>query len=233
MIFIASWCPMIFIGPQHEGVCSPRINDLILVFVEEPRGWYSRGYLPHIDAGEQPQFVTFRLADSLPATVLERWHIELEGEVESARRFELYRRCERYLDEGHGSCTLSHPVAARIVQDALVFYHGIRYLLHNWVVMPNHVHMLMTPTPGTSLESILKPLKSFTSLEIHKQLGGQGRLWQADYFDRLMRDLGHFDRTALYIEWNPVKAKLCTDKTHWPYSSANPSAMARLERVSS
>lgn len=87
--------------------------------------------------------------------------------------------------------------------------------------MPNHVHVLLTPHDDRSLKSIVQPLKSFSAVEIRKQLGDSGSVWQPDYFDRLIRDEGHFERVLRYIEWNPVKAGLCSDPKHWPHSSAN------------
>jgi len=72
-------------------------------------GWHSRGYLPHFDGGELAQFVTFRLYDSLPPSILDRWRIELKeqlsGEAESVMR----RRVEAYLDQGHGSSYFENP----------------------------------------------------------------------------------------------------------------------------
>ena len=56
----------------------------------------------------------------------------------------------------------------------------------------------------------------------HEAIGGQGRLWQPDYFDRLIRDQEHFEKVAKYITWNPVKAGLCNDPALWPHSSGNP-----------
>src|SRR6266550_3978654 len=75
-------------------------------------GWHSRGYLPHFDAAEITQTVTFRLADSLPQTVLERWKSEItEGSVTTADSV-LRRRIEHYLDQGYGSCALRDaPIA--------------------------------------------------------------------------------------------------------------------------
>lgn len=195
----------------------------------EPRGFYSRGYLPHLDAGSRPQFITWRLNDSVPSHLFEEWRTQCEALPEAKRKQELYVLTERYLDEGHGSCILRSPVASAKVQDALLFYNGARYELHAWVIMPNHVHVLLTPAQGQDLTSILRPIKSYTATHIHKALGGSGALWQADFFDRLIRDEEHFHRVRKYIEWNPVKAKLCTGPEHYVYSSAHPHSEERLK----
>ena len=126
---------------------------------------------------------------------------------------------EKYLDQGHGSALLHNPRAGKIVEDAILFYNGKKYELHVWCIMPNHVHILITPLEGFTLTSIVRPLKSYTSKCIHEALGGSGRLWQPDFFDRLIRNGEHFERVARYIEWNPVKAGLCDDPALWPLSS--------------
>ncbi|HRK21570.1 MAG TPA: hypothetical protein PLX06_07170 [Fimbriimonadaceae bacterium] len=199
----------------------------------EPRGWHSRRYLPHIDAGSQPQFITWRLDDSLSPHLIDQWKAVLKHLPEKDQKRELYRKIETHLDEGHGSQILKNPAAAKIVQDCLVHGHHTKYTLHHWVVMPTHVHVILTPLNDRTLESILKPLKSFSALQINRVLGREGQLWQYESFDRLIRDFEHFQNTACYIEWNPVKAKLCLDPSKWPYSSANPVAFERLKEKES
>src|SRR5258707_14230826 len=97
-------------------------------------GWHSRGYLPHFDAGEVAQFITFRLHDALPGPVLVRWKEELEhempGEVEAIMR----RRVEAYLDQGHGSCYLKESEVATMVQNALLFHDQTKYRLASWTI---------------------------------------------------------------------------------------------------
>lgn len=186
-----------------------------------PRGWHSRGYLPHFDAGEQfTQFVTFRLADSVPQSVVERWQAELFGRPDAEREAELHRLIESYLDTGHGACHLRDPRIAELVEAALLFFDGERYAMHAWVVMPNHVHALFTSMGGWSLSHIVGSWKSFTSKEANKLLRRAGQFWQADYFDRYARNEHHFARVIEYIESNPVKADLCPTTSDWPFSSA-------------
>ncbi len=67
---------------------------------ERPKGWHGRGYLPHYDGGEICQFVTFHLADALPQKVIERWKLELARENDEDKQIELYKRTEKYLDQG-------------------------------------------------------------------------------------------------------------------------------------
>jgi REP element-mobilizing transposase RayT len=187
----------------------------------EPRGSYSRGYLPHYDAGSQAQFITWRLHDSVPARLIEGWRAELSIESEDRRKRELYRRVEEYLDAGHGSCILRNPAIAVLVQDAILALHGSLLLLHEWIVMPNHVHVLVTPLPGIELSTLVKRCKGSTAREANKFLGKGGRFWQPDYFDRLIRNEKHFEGTAHYIRRNAVKARLCSVESDWPYGSCN------------
>jgi REP element-mobilizing transposase RayT len=160
--------------------------------------------------------------------LIRRWKEELAEEPRDVQKREVYRRCEAEMDKGLGSQVLSDPRAARIVQESLFFGHGRDLSLHAWSIMPNHVHALFTPLPGKLLKDIMRDMKGYTSRAINRLLGLRGQLWEEDYFDRWIRDDDHFSRVAAYIEWNPVKAKLCPDPKHWPWSSANEGAWARL-----
>src|SRR5712692_6198050 len=155
-------------------------------------GWHSRGYLPHFDAAEITQNVTFRLADSLPQAVLERWKSEIRADSETGADSALRLRIEHYLDQGYGGCALRDARVATVVQESLLHFDGERYLLSAWVVMPNHVHMLLTPCAAWSLSRIMKDMKSFTSREANKLLRRRGQFWMEDYFDRYVRDGKHF-----------------------------------------
>ena len=129
-------------------------------------------------------------------------------------------RIESYLDQGKENSFLKHPKIAEAVQDALLHFDQVRYRLHAWVVMPNHVHSLFTPGMGHSLSGILQSWKSYAAKEANRFLGRRGRFWQEDYFDRYIRNPTHFEAAIEYIELNPVKAGLCVAAEEWPYSSA-------------
>jgi REP element-mobilizing transposase RayT len=187
--------------------------------MKTPVGWHSRGYLPHFDGGEIPQFITFRLSDSIPRELLTRWREELrEGDFDSDTA--LRKRIEIFLDQGYGACWLRNPVVANSVQNSFLFFDGVRYQLTAWVVMPNHAHLLLTPHTEQELSAILQSLKSYTANEANKILLRKGQFWQPESFDRRIRDANHFAKTIAYIENNPVKARLCKKAEDWPYSSA-------------
>ncbi|MBC8030469.1 MAG: transposase [Pyrinomonadaceae bacterium] len=185
-----------------------------------PDGWHSRGYLPHFDGGEIPQFITFRLADSMPQQLLQRWRAELSNEQNIDIDAALRRRIENYLDQGYGECHLSNSGIDELLQNAFLFFDGHRYRLTAWVIMPNHTHLLMTPCAGYELSSVLHSLKSFTANEANKLLCRKGQFWQPESFDRWIRDADHFEKVISYIENNPVKARLCAKAEDWPFSSA-------------
>jgi REP element-mobilizing transposase RayT len=186
---------------------------------EEAKGfksWYSSTYLPHFDSPGAQQFITCRLADSLPAQRRGEWKaiLAIEDNIEKQRRL------EHYLDLGHGACHLRDPRIADLVQRAFWHYDGLRYRLLAWSVMPNHFHILIEVWQ-MPLGRIVKDLKSYTAKEANMVLGRQGIFWQEDYFDRCIRDEQHYRRVVRYIENNPVKAGLVSLAAEWPWSSAH------------
>lgn len=122
------------------------------------------------------------------------------------------RRIEAWLDQGAGECVLRDSGAARIVADSLLHFDGERYELGCFVVMPNHVHVVVRPlTPDVyPLEKILQSWKRHTSKGIHRLRGTSGSLWQEEYFDRIIRDEEHLWRSIQYIGRNPQTARLRT-----------------------
>jgi REP element-mobilizing transposase RayT len=179
------------------------------------KGWHDRGYLPHFDAGALVQSITFRLADSLPRSVY------AQVVATAANDPERRRRLDSMIDEGRGSCRLRAPENARIVKDALHHFDGERYRLIAWVIMPNHVHVLIEQIDGFPLADIVHSWKSFAAKEINKRRDAGGQVWASDYFDRFIRDESHLAGAIRYIEENPVKAGLATRPEDWPFSSAS------------
>jgi REP element-mobilizing transposase RayT len=179
------------------------------------RGWHERGYLPHRDEPGLIQFVTFRLADSFPESLRSEWEHLWRIEDDRKRRIEL----EAYLDAGRGECHLRRPEAAQIVETALRFFHGTRYDLRSWCIMPNHVHALFRVEPVPMAE-IIESWKKHTSQKLNRLLKRQGKFWEEDYWDTYIRSAEHEHKTIRYIESNPVKAGLVCDPKQWPWCSA-------------
>ena len=197
-------------------------------------GIHSRGYLPHVKREGTSYFVTFRLADSLPREVLLRFEQEHAGAlrrlpantpaeaVEEINR-ELRRKIERYLDQGHGECHLRRPDIADLTAEALRHYDGIQYQLDDWVVMPNHVHVVLWPKPNFTLSEILKGRKRHSARQANLILGLTGEtFWQRESYDHWIRNDEEKSRIRRYIRMNPVKAGLCKAPEEWKWSSAWP-----------
>lgn len=212
------------------------------------RGWYSRGYLPHSDHPGLLQVITYRLADSLPAAVLEEINTEVRILPQERQDNERRKRVEAWLDAGHGSCALRLPEAAVCVVDTWRHFACERYDLIAWVVMPSHVHVLIRTYEGVPLGKIVQSWKSYTGKRIRQiadGVGGGGEssarvcragarrfregrtearrsqaVWMRDYWDRYIRDERHFHAVISYIHQNPVKARLVSRAEDWPWSSA-------------
>jgi REP element-mobilizing transposase RayT len=178
-------------------------------------GWHSRGYLPHFDEPGLTQMITFRLADSLSPDRL----LRLRGQFPATASGAYSNAIENELDAGAGACWLRDPRIAEMVENVLLHGDGKKYFLLCWVVMPNHVHVVIQTIPGWPLDAIVRDWKSFSGREANRLLGRTGAFWQPDYFDRYIRDPDHLEDAGRYIHYNPVKAGLCNAMEDWPWSS--------------
>jgi type I restriction enzyme R subunit/putative DNA methylase len=171
------------------------------------------------------QSITFRLADSLSQAELKQLELKLALLPEVRRDTEKRKNIEQWLDAGMGCCALGNAQAAARVQESLLHFDGDRYRVLAWVIMPNHVHVLIDPVQP--LAKIVQGWKSFTArwLLAHNERLGLGipdphHVWMRDYWDRYIRDDEHLRATIDYIHQNPVKARLCREPREWPWSSA-------------
>ncbi len=134
-------------------------------------------------------------------------------------------RFQKWLDAGHGTCVLSDLAVRLIVSTAIKHFadestsgilpissplrgktprvRDVRYSLREWVVMPNHVHVVVTPLDGHSLSTILHSWKSFTATAINRHLGRSGALWQKESFDHIVRSAEQLEQIEQYIHDNP------------------------------
>ena len=192
---------------------------------------YNHGMLPHWRQKGCTYFATFRLADSIPKPILEElehqrtvwlnargidatdatWKQQFAKLPTMERR--LYERfvgqlLNTSLDECHGSCSLRDSVIANEVATALDHFHGDRVMTGDFVVMPNHVHALLTPMDGFELEDILHSIKSFTANKINRLFARTGPFWQRETYDHIVRDIEQLQAYQAYIAANPSKARL-------------------------
>ena len=185
---------------------------------DAPVGIYAR-HLPHWRQDGATYFVTFRLADSVPQDKLRQWVREQEDWLEKnpephspAQKSEYHEkfteRFDGWLDAGMGACVLRKPEISTVVEEALRHFDGERYLLGHYVVMPNHVHVVLRPVQGHLLKDILHSWKSFTAHKLNETLDGQGQVWQEESFDYIIRHAAQLEKIGFYIRENPVKAGL-------------------------
>ena len=184
-------------------------------------------FLPHWKLEGGIYAVTFRLADSLPDSVVQACHqkkrilleklasyaqsassrsaleqmIALRSELANLQTTEI----DPELDCGHGTCLFKDSSLANLVANALRHFDGLRYVLLAWCVMPNHVHAVLRPASGEELEAILHSWKSFTAHEINKHLGSSGVVWQKESYDHLIRDGEDLRNQVTYVLDNPRK----------------------------
>ena len=169
------------------------------------------GHLPHWFQPEAVQFITFRLADSLPQTKLQELSLMREalgrcetkdGEL-TAEEERLEEIVEGWLKIGYGGCVLSNAQCRQFVEEALFFNDKQTYHLHAFVIMPNHVHILLSPIGENSIVSIVSKLKRYSSRMIKQCVGTDGNVWQREMFDRMMRGEDDFAHKLAYIVNNP------------------------------
>ena len=130
------------------------------------KGWYVSKNLPHFDSPGAQQFITYRLADSLPAERRGEWEALLKIED----NLEKQKKIETYLDRGLGACHLRDARIAEMVQANLWHHDGVKYRLLAWALMPNHIHALIEVW-RKPLGKILQGWKGYTAKEANRILG--------------------------------------------------------------
>lgn len=187
--------------------------------------------LPHWSQAGAICFITWRTVDSMPKAVVEQWYDdrarwlrnhgidpqnpdwrrELQGlDPKIARPFlhAIWHRWHDALDTCLGACVLRQPELASIVAKSLRHFDGERYLLCDFVVMPNHVHVLVAFPGEDAMLAQCESWKHFTATQINRHLRQKGRFWQQDAFDHLVRTEPQFEFLRGYIAANPGKAGL-------------------------
>jgi putative transposase len=177
-----------------------------------------RGKLPHWRQEGVIYFVTFHLADSLPQATLEWLRREKElwldlnpephNDIQRRQYHDRFTRTvNRWLDAGYGRCILAHSECKAIMESTLRHFDGMRYELGEFVVMPNHVHAIVTPIGGHQLAQILHSWKSFTAHQFNRVLDSSGHVWQKESFDHIVRSAQHLAKFEVYIRNNPRPKK--------------------------
>jgi putative transposase len=110
--------------------------------------------------------------------------------------------------------------AGILVQCLLRYRDQGAYLLHEFVVMPNHLHLLLTPSGENSLEKAMQFIKGGSSHEIHLQRQHKMQIWQAGFHEQTVRDFGDYRSKVDYVHMNPVRSRLAQKPEDWTHSSA-------------
>ncbi|MEM9646326.1 MAG: transposase [Planctomycetota bacterium] len=200
--------------------------------------------LPHWVQPGVISFITLRLADSMPKDVvtlwreqraawLRRWQIdpfsthwrEHLSRLDHKLQREFYRTFSQdwhlHLDACHGDCVLRDHALAKIVGDSLLHGNGERYELTDFVIMPNHVHLLASFRSEEGMLKQCESWKRWTARQINRRQNRNGRFWQQDGFDHLVRSEEQFQHFRRYIANNPRKARLKNGEfLHWSRSES-------------
>ncbi len=161
--------------------------------------WYQPGKL---------QFVTIRLADSLPPPALEKIKNELslyeqalKVDEDNSRKLEIhYRRLlQEYLDRGYGDCILRDGKCRKVIVEAINFYKDME--CYDLVIMPNHLHFLAAFS--SNHKRVIENIKHYTARVLNRYLQKSGAVWQERYWDRMIRNERHLLNTRAYIYANP------------------------------
>ncbi len=213
-------------NPGNAGLRTRILSEDASAEPRDPKGWHSRGYLPHFDSNDVIQHVTFHLADSLPKDTVARLMAEIEQLDPDRQDIEKRRRLEALVDSGLGACWLRRSDCASVVQNSLLHFDGERYRMIAWVVMPNHVHALFQTLEGWSMYTVVASWKTFTANAIGRIVGHPNEplphVWHPEFWDRFIRNESHLAAALAYIHNNPVKAGLVSRPEEWPWSSATP-----------
>ena len=170
--------------------------------------------LPHWEQERKMQFVTFRLADSLPYSVrnelqdakrrfYEKYPHPWNEEIEKLYYKSVGGNIEKWLDAGLGSCILRSKDMRKIVITAIEHVNRKRTDILGYVVMPNHVHILHVPFENETSGRIIGSIRQYSARIINKAINRSGALWQKECFDRLIRSELHFQYSLRYIIENP------------------------------
>jgi REP element-mobilizing transposase RayT len=199
-------------------------NNIFIENLQKRQG----AYLPHWTANGARYFVTFRLAASFPSSIWKEIAQDYRDILQTAAHTqrpltsqeleeleELHFRKLDLLRSERDACYLKDDRIAQIVANALKHFDGERYVLFAWVVMPNHVHVVLRPLLPWKLPNILHSWKSFTAQRANKILNRRGEFWQREYYDHLIPNDNELQRCIEYTWSNPEKDGLKNWKWKW------------------
>ncbi|MDD3049913.1 MAG: transposase [Candidatus Cloacimonetes bacterium] len=214
----------------------------------EFREFYKRN-LPHIQPEGGVFAITFRLAFTLPVNVVEelsdrrmeyaRMASLLKGKDLELFDIEFRRKYYEHFDDFIGKHKterdwLNQKELAVTVSQSIQYLDNLRFVLHSFCVMPNHVHMIIEPLKDKNgskyflLAAILKSIKQYTATECNKILNRSGQFWHHESYDHYIRDERDYFYQTEYLRNNPVKAGLVSNWEDWKYTYVTRTAISFL-----
>jgi len=154
-------------------------------------------------------------------------HAEPDAVLSSARTFFVTTKTSM------GRRLLQSERNAMLLIDVLRTYVvAKKFRIHDFVVMPDHVHLLMTVDGGTTIERAMQYVKGGFSFRLKKETGYSGEVWQRGFSEVRAEDRASFEKHREYIRQNPVRAGLVASAEEYPYSflylaKVKPGAKAR------
>ena len=155
--------------------------------------------LPHINAIEHFQFLTFRTNDSIDSFIQKL--IEDKSIKQNIKQFKI----DNLLDKSSNGAYLNDDILS-FLYDFFIEMDDDIYDLVSFVIMPNHIHMLFKQIKP--IDVTIRTIKSKSAIGINKLLGKSGKFWASDYYDKVIRDEEHFDKVYNYIRNNALRVGL-------------------------
>jgi len=120
------------------------------------------------------------------------------------------------------------PVAGSIIQTLFWLIENQRIWLLGFVIMPDHLHLVLAPRQPHSLRGVMQLLCSYTARRINTYLHRQGALWAEEYYEHLLASREKVQPCLDYLYLNPVRQNLAAQVTDWPFSSLRPEYHDRM-----
>lgn len=180
---------------------------------------FHRRNLPHLYYNEGIYFITYRLYGSIPVYKLKRLGELSDHPIESG--YSRYRRVFNGYDSlldysSDGIKYLAQPEIMDICKSSIHFYDGKIYNILCYCIMPNHIHLVFELLNGSKMVGdIMGSIKKYSAAKSNKFLNRTGHFWQAESFDRLVRNDVELYFTIRYVLLNPVKAGLTDQWNSW------------------
>jgi len=185
---------------------------------------FHRRNLPHIYGELGIYFLTYHLANSIPLVILQKLKSEQSDPTTNPKSKRVFQKYDNLLDSGEfGIKYLSDPKIAEVVKKTIHFTDGKDYKLICYCIMPNHVHLVFELLEGNKgISKIMQSMKRISARESNTLLKRDGKFWQDESFDRLVRNNKELELIIRYVLLNSVKAGLVKKWNQWKNTYCHP-----------